>query len=72
MAHALEFKFLDLIQIFWMKFKFYWIESNIQLKINKMQIGAQGIENMFIIAIVYNYGVEKNQFLKNTFLLHLN
>jgi len=37
-----------------------------------MQIGAQGIENMFIIAIVYNYGVEKNQFLKNTFLLHLN
>jgi hypothetical protein len=24
-----------------------------------MQIGAQGIENMFIIAIIYNYGVEK-------------
>jgi hypothetical protein len=49
----MEFKF------HWVEFKFYWIESNIQLKINKMQIGAQGIENMFIIAVIYNYGVEK-------------
>jgi hypothetical protein len=34
-----------------------WIE--IQLKLNKMQIGAQGIKNMFITTIIYNYGVEK-------------
>jgi hypothetical protein len=41
------------IQTFLLK----WIQ--IQLNLNKMQIGAQGIENMFIIAIIYNYGVEK-------------
>jgi hypothetical protein len=36
----------------------------IQFKINKLQIGAQGIENMFIIAIIYNYGVEKKSIPK--------
>jgi hypothetical protein len=29
-----------------------------------MQIGAQGIENMFIIPIIYNYGVEKKSIPK--------
>jgi len=43
-----------------------WIQ--IQLKINKMQIGAQRIENMFITDIIYNYGVEK----KSTSKKHLS
>jgi len=32
----------------------------IQLKRNRMQIVAQGIENMLIISIILDYGVEKH------------
>jgi hypothetical protein len=29
-----------------------------------MQIGTRGIENMFIISTIHNYGVEKNPILE--------
>jgi hypothetical protein len=37
-------------------------------KKNDMQINAKGIENLFIISIVHNYGVEKK---KTAFKIHL-
>jgi hypothetical protein len=39
------------------KLSYIWIE--IQLKKNGMQIDAQNIENMFVISIIHDYGVEK-------------
>jgi len=37
-------------------------------KKNDMQINAKGIENLFIISIIHNYGVEKKQLLEYIFL----
>jgi hypothetical protein len=53
----IELKFLRWIQIYWTKFKFNGINS--QLNRNKMQIGAKGIENLFMILMIHDYGVEK-------------
>lgn len=51
-----------------------WIESNqiqfnsiqTQLKRNAMQMGAQGIENMLVIFIIYDYRVEKKKSIAKT------
>jgi hypothetical protein len=52
-----ELEFLNWIQIYWTKFQFNGIHS--QLKINEMQIGTKGTENLFMILIIHVYGVEK-------------
>jgi hypothetical protein len=52
-----ELKFMNWIQIYWTKFKFDGIHS--QLKRNEIQIGTKGIENLFMILIIHVYGVEK-------------
>jgi hypothetical protein len=52
-----ELEFLNWIQIYWTKFQFNGIHS--QLKITEMQIGTKGTENLFMILIIHVYGVEK-------------
>jgi hypothetical protein len=50
----IEFKFINLIQMHWMKLKFYWIPiliqfndwSKVHLKRYGLQIGGEGIEKL--------------------------